>query len=205
MLISKSQTAKSDKSFGGRSKNIDVRCREYLLEDEVEALIKATKSNRHPLRDSTIILLAYRHGLRVGEIVRLRWGQIDYRDRLIHMQRLKHGVNTVHPLYEREIRALKQLQAENSNLGKFPFLFASERGGQLKSRGIQFMIQRAGEKADLPFPVHPHMLRHGCGYYLANKGCDTRLIQDYLGHREIKHTVIYTVLAPGRFNDLWAD
>lgn len=152
-----------------------------------------------------MILLAYRHGLRVGELVRLRWAQIDYRDRLIHMQRLKHGVNTVHPLQEREIRALKQLQANMASLGRFPFVFASERGGQLSNRAVQLMLARAGEKAELPFPVHPHMLRHACGYFLANKGHDTRLIQDYLGHREIKHTVIYTNLAPGRFNDLWPE
>ena len=201
------QVAKSDKCrVGRRPLNRDVRCREYLLEDEVEALIRAAKGNRNGLRDSTLILIAYRHGLRVGEITQLRWGQIDWRDRLVHMQRLKHGVNTVHPLYEREIRALKQLQAQVLEKSpKFPFCFASERGSQMSPRAVQFMVATAGVKAELPMPIHPHMLRHGCGYYLANKGNDTRLIQDYLGHREIKHTVIYTSLAPGRFNNLWEE
>ncbi len=200
----KPQTAKSDKSFR-RPLNRDVRCREYLFEDEVEALIKAAKTNRHSWRDSTIILIGYRHGLRVGEIVRLRWAQVDWRDRLLHMQRLKHGVNTVHPLTEREVRALKQLQPEVAHRGRFPFVFASERGGQLSNRAVQMMIAKAGVQAGLDFPVHPHMLRHACGYYLANKGHDTRLIQDYLGHREIKHTVVYTSLAPGRFSELWSE
>lgn len=200
----KPQTAKSDKSFR-RPRNQDVRCREYLFEDEVEALIRVAKTNRYGLRDSTIILIGYRHGLRVGEIVPLRWAQVDWRDRLLHMQRLKHGVNTVHPLTEREVRALKQLQPEVAKLGRFPFVFASERGGQLSNRAVQMMIAKAGVQAGLDFPVHPHMLRHACGYYLANKGHDTRLIQDYLGHREIKHTVVYTSLAPGRFNELWPE
>lgn len=201
----KSQTAKSDKCVSRKLRNIDVRCREYLLEDEVEALIKAARTNRHGLRDSTMILVGYRHGLRVGEIISLRWAQVDWRDRLLHMRRLKNGVDTVHPLAEREIRALKQLQGEMSDLGRFPFVFASERKSRLTARAVQLMVAKVGEKAELPFPVHPHMLRHGCGYYLANHGYDTRLIQDYLGHREIKHTVIYTTLAPGRFNQLWSD
>ena len=205
--MSQPQAAKNDKSLRGR-RNRDVRCREYLLEDEVEALIKAARSNRYGLRDSTIIMLGYRHGLRVGEIVRLRWAQIDFRDRQIHMQRLKHGINTVHPLHEKEIRALKQLQSELIAQGqshRYPFVFASERGGAMTNRAVQFMIAKTGVKADLPFPVHPHMLRHSCGYYLANQGYDTRLIQDYLGHREIRHTVAYTVLASNRFENLWSD
>lgn len=206
MLSTKLQTAFCEKSTPGRPRYRDMRCREYLLEDEVEALIKTAKTNRHGLRDSTLILLSYRHGLRVGEAVGLRWAQIDFRDRLIHMDRLKHGINTTHPLRESEIRALKQLKTLLAPLGKsFPFVFASERGGKLTNRAVQLMICKVGEKAELPFPIHPHMLRHGCGYYLANQGHDTRLIQDYLGHREIKHTVLYTNLAPGRFSQLWPE
>ena len=65
------------------------------------------------------------------------------------------------------------------------------------------MIERAGVEAKIPFPVHAHMLRHACGYALANKGVDTRTLQAYLGHRSIQSTVRYTELGPGRFKNLW--
>ena len=70
---------------------------------------------------------------------------------------------------------------------------------------VRKLMARAGEQAKLPFPVHPHMLRHACGYQLANEGHDTRALQHYLGHKNIQHTVRYTELAPDRFKNFWRD
>jgi site-specific recombinase XerD len=85
------------------------------------------------------------------------------------------------------------------------YLFVSERGGPLTARTVHHIVAMAGEAAGVPFPVHPHMLRHACGFYLANKGVDTRALQQYLGHRNIQHTVRYTELTPQRFQDFWND
>jgi type 1 fimbriae regulatory protein FimB/type 1 fimbriae regulatory protein FimE len=166
-------------------------------------MIKAAKAvGRHGNRDSTLILLAYRHGLRVSELVALRWEQVDFGSGTIYINRLKHGVSSTHPLRGPELRALRQVLREYPNS---PYLFVSERGAAMASATARGIIERAGVLAGLPFPVHPHMLRHACGFYLASKGHDTRAIQAYLGHKNIQHTVRYTELAPGRFKDFWTD
>jgi type 1 fimbriae regulatory protein FimB/type 1 fimbriae regulatory protein FimE len=157
---------------------------------------------RHGHRDATVILLAYRHGLRVSELVALRWDQVDLRQGLLHVARLKNGVPSTHPLRGPELRALRKLQREN---GAAPYVFTTERRGPLTDSTVRKIVARAGEAASLGFPVHPHMLRHACGYKLANDGHDTRAIQHYLGHRNIQHTVRYTELAPGRFREFWRD
>jgi site-specific recombinase XerD len=72
-----------------------------------------------------------------------------------------------------------------------------------RSKAFHALFGRIGARAEMPFPVHPHMLRHGCGYALANAGHDTRALQAYLGHKNIQHTVRYTELAPDRFRDFW--
>jgi len=144
----------------------------------------------------------YRHGLRVSEVNSLRWEAIDLKTALVHVRRLKHGVSTAHPLHGPELRALRTLQQANPGL---TYVFLSERGSPLSDRTIRHILLRAGVDARLPFPVHPHMLRHACGFYLANKGIDTRAIQHYLGHRNIQHTVRYTELSPHRFRDFWDD
>lgn len=178
-----------------------MRGREYLLVEEVEALMNAAaKVGRHPTRDRALILLMYRHGLRVSEINSLRWHQIDLTRGHIHVHRRKNGKPSTHPLYGDELRLLRRVGRDYPDT---PYIFVSERKSPLSSRAIHQIVQRAGSVAGLDFPVHPHMLRHGCGYYLADKGIDTRVIQDYLGHRQIQHTVKYTELAPGRFIGLW--
>ena len=183
--------------------NLEKRTREHLLPHEVEAMIKAAKAvGRHGNRDSTLILLAYRHGLRVSELVALRWEQVDFGSGTIYINRLKQGVSSTHPLRGPELRALRQVLREYPNS---PYLFVSERGAAMTSATARGIIERAGVLAGLPFPVHPHMLRHACGFYLASKGHDTRAIQAYLGHKNIQHTVRYTELAPGRFKDFWTD
>lgn len=186
-----------------RIPNLQKRTREHLLPDEVEAMIQAAKKvGRHGHRDATLILLAYRHGLRVCELVALRWEQVDFNHGTIYVNRRKHGVSSTHPLRGPELRALRQLQR---NYPDSPYLFVSERGAVMAAATARGIIQRAGVLAGLPFSVHPHMLRHACGFYLASSGHDTRAIQAYLGHKNIQHTVRYTELAPGRFKDFWSD
>jgi integrase len=181
-----------------RRKNAEVRTREYLTEAEVERLIKAAKANRHGHRDATMILMAFRHGLRAAEVVDLRWDQVDLgRNAALHVRRVKNGIATTHPLQGDEMRALRALKREA------PFVFTSERGAPFTTAGFAKMIARAGVEAKFKFRVHPHMLRHACGYALANKGHDTRALQAYLGHKNIQHTVRYTELAPTRFKDFW--
>ena len=147
-------------------------------------------------------MLAYRHGLRVSELVALRWDQVDLKAGALHVSRLKNGSPSVHPLRGPELRALRRLQREYPAA---PYVFVTERRGPLTTSAVRKMIARAGRVARIPFPVHPHMLRHATGYKLANDGHDTRAIQQYLGHRNITHTVRYTELAAGRFNRFWND
>jgi len=183
--------------------NSAVRSREYLTPDEVEGLINAAKNiGRHGHRDAALILLAYRHGFRVSELIALRWDQIDLKQGLLHVNRLKNGTPSNHPIRGPEIRALRRLQREYPET---PYVFVTERKGPLTPSTVRKIVARAGREAKLPFPAHPHMLRHACGYKLANDGHDTRAIQHYLGHKNITHTVRYTELAADRFNDFWRD
>jgi type 1 fimbriae regulatory protein FimE len=178
------------------------RTREHLTSAEVERLISAAgKAGRHGDRDATLLLLAYRHALRVGELVALRWEQVDLTQGLLHVNRLKNGVPSTHPLRGAELRALRRLLRNSSS----PYVFTTERKGPLTTSTVRKIMARAGEVAKIGFPVHPHMLRHATGYYLANRGEDTRSIQAYLGHRNISHTVRYTEMAPDRFKGFWRD
>lgn len=149
-----------------------------------------------------MILLAYRHGLRVSELCSLRWNQIDFEAGLLHVRRLKHGIPNVHPLRATELRALRKLQRESE---PSPYLFVTERGSPMTTDGFRKLLSRINKHSSLTFPVHPHMLRHGCGYKLVNDGHDTRAIQHYLGHKNIQHTVRYTELSPSCFSDFWQD
>jgi len=182
-----------------RRKNAELRTREYLTEAEVERLMKAARDNRYGLRDATIILMAYRHGLRAAELVDLRWDQVELgRNAVLHVRRVKQGAPSVHPLQGDEMRALRELKRSAAS----PFVFTSERGAPFTTSGFGKMIARAGEAAKLK-GAHPHMLRHACGYALANRGHDTRALQAYLGHKNIQHTVRYTELSPTRFKNFW--
>jgi type 1 fimbriae regulatory protein FimE len=174
-----------------------------LTSDEVESLQKAAGAvGRHGHRDATLIMLAYRHGLRVSELVALRWDQVDLKAGSVHVNRLKNGSPSVHPLRGPELRALRRLRRDYPAM---PYVFLTERRGPLTSATVRKVFARAGRAARIPFPVHPDMLRHAKGYKLANDGQDTRAIQQYLGHRNITHTVRYTELAPDRFSGFWKD
>jgi integrase len=186
-----------------RPPNGDLRTREYLTEAEVERLMKAATRNRWGHRDATMILTAFRHGLRASELTDLRWDQVDFRAATLHVRRVKQGTPATHPLRGDELRQLRRLQREQEP--KSPFVFTSERGAPFSTAGFARMVERAGIEAKLAFKAHPHMLRHACGYALANRGHDTRALQAYLGHKNIQHTVRYTELSPTRFKDFWRD
>jgi integrase len=179
-----------------------ARPREYLTEREIEKLIDAASDNRWGHRDATAVLIAYRHGLRASELVTLRWDDIDFQTGNLHVRRAKGGTASVHPIGGRELRALRRLKREAP---ASVYVFVSERLAPLSVAGYQRMVARAGEAAGFPFLVHSHMLRHSCGYKLANDGQDTRAIQHYLGHKSINSTVRYTALAPDRFKGFWKD
>jgi len=186
-----------------RPRNADLRPREYLTPDEVERLIaQAGSVGRHGARDAALLMLAYRHGLRVSELVAMRWDMVDLRQGLLHVQRLKNGIASVHPLRGPELRVLRRLARDYPETS---YVFVTERKGPLTAHTVRKLVARAGKAARLPFPVHPHMLRHACGFKLANDGQDTRAIQHYLGHKNIQHTVRYTELSPTRFKDFWRD
>ncbi len=184
-----------------RCKNKDMRPREYLTCEEVETLTRlARKSTRNPIRDAAMILMAFRHGLRVSELCALSWRQIDFDAGRIDVIRIKNGYSSPHPLSGDELRLLRQIQR-----GKVasPYIFTSELGTPLSTDGFRKMLSRLAKKAGFAFCIHPHMLRHACGFKLANDGVDTRTIQDYLGHKNIQHTVTYTKLSMDRFHGLW--
>jgi type 1 fimbriae regulatory protein FimB/type 1 fimbriae regulatory protein FimE len=179
-----------------------LRTREHLTPDEVERLVEAAKGNRHGHRDATMILVAYRHGLRVSELVALEWTQIDFAGAVLHVRRAKRGTPSTHPIRGDELRMLRKLRRERAS---GTYVFITERGAPFTGEGFARMLQRAATTAGLSIKTHPHMLRHACGYKLANEGHDTRSLQAWLGHRNIQHTVRYTELAPSRFKDFWRD
>jgi site-specific recombinase XerD len=188
----------------GRKPNKDYRTREHLTEAEMAKLLVALKGNRHGQRDWLISLLIYRHGLRVSEACDLRWDDLDLGKRTIIVRRLKGSVDSTHYLERDEVTGLKALQRHHADQGIVSgYVFVNERRQPFNRMGIARMIERAGEAAKLPFPVHVHMLRHSTGYALAGKGMDTRRLQHFLGHASITNTVRYTAMSPEPFKDVW--
>ena len=185
---------------GGRPTDSDQgRSRSYLTPAEVESLLKAAGSvGRHRHRDKTLVLIAYRHGLRVSELVGLKWADVDLKAAQVHVRRLKNGVDSTHPLQGDEIRALRRLKREYGGA----FVFATERGGPLTRHTVNKLVARAGKIAGIAFPVTPHQLRHACGFALANRGVPTRTLQHWLGHSSIRHTVRYTSLSSAAFDGI---
>jgi integrase len=183
-----------------RPKNEDLREREHLRPEEIERLIEAARGNRHGGRDALMILMAY--GLRASEVTDLKWEQVDFDRSEIHVNRLKGGTPATHPLTGREMRELRRHKRDSPPA---PFVFVSERGAPLTPPGFNRMVKRAGVVAKLGIKAHAHMLRHACGFKLANDGIDTRSLQAYLGHSNIQNTTRYTALASGRFKNFWRD
>lgn len=199
-------SAKSDKKTSApplKPRNSDVRSREYLTASEIKRLKEAARTTgRYGFRDCLLITVMYAHGLRAGEAVDLRWDQIDFNRARLHVNRLKNGDASVHPLEGEELRSLRKLKRDYP---ESDFVFSSERQAPLTTRTVHYIIARAGEIAGIRFPVHPHMLRHAKGFQLASRAADTRAIQAYLGHKNIQHTVLYTKLDSRRFKGFAKD
>jgi integrase len=189
------------RAMPARQPNAEMRTREYLTPAEIEKLLKAAKDGRWGHRDATLILVAYRHGLRAREACELEWSQVEFgRSAALHVRRVKNGKPSVHPIRGDELRMLTALRKEFPDSG---YVFTTERGTSFTPDAINRLIKTIGNRAGLPMPVHFHMLRHSCGYKLANDGIDTRAIQGWLGHVSITHTTRYTELSPVRFKDFW--
>ncbi|WP_303646308.1 tyrosine-type recombinase/integrase [Acidithiobacillus concretivorus] len=194
--------------------------RKHMTPLEVDRLLQVAKDNpRTGVRDRCLIFLMFRHGLRVSEACGMQLDQVDLDSRILHVQRLKGGLSTTQPLRAEELRLLrswlqlrsrwlrrwKKTAAERPGGGVLDHqaLFLSTRGTAISRKTFWALLRRYGEEAGLSLPPHPHMLRHACGFALADQGADTRLIQDYLGHRNIQHTVRYTATNAQRFEKLW--
>ena len=192
-----------ESSARGRQGNEVYRVREHLTEAEIEKLLTALRQNRYGHRDWLVGLMIYRHGLQVSEACDLRWDDIDLTKRTIIVRRLKGSTDSSHYLERDEHKALGELRRANAKKGiKSDYVFLNERGQPFGRMGIGRMIERAGEFAKLPFPVHVQ-LRHSTGYALAGRGMDTRRLQHYLGHASITNTVRYTAMSPEPFKDIW--
>jgi type 1 fimbriae regulatory protein FimB len=176
------------------------RAKDYLSPAEVSKLLDAAKTGRHGVRDYLLLLMTYRHGLRVSETIGLRRDELDLDRARLWVRRLKGGLSVEQPIAGDELRAIKRYLAMRADA--LPWLFVSERDQPLTRQGVNYLVEAAAARAGLT-GVHPHTLRHSCGFALADKGHDLRLIQDYLGHRDPRHTVHYTRTAGRRFEGLW--
>jgi integrase len=170
----------------------------------MQRFLEAARLGRHGVRDYLLMLMAYRHGLRVSELIDLRLRDLDLDTGRMYVRRKKGSLSTHQPLEGDELRALRVWLRERTQRkeARLSYLFLSERGPMTR-QAVNYLAKECGQRAKLRFHVHPHMLRHSTGYYLANRGYDTRLIQDYLGHKNIMHTVRYTRTAAIRFEGLW--
>lgn len=175
--------------------------RKFLTEKEVELMIASVPTGKHCIRDKCMLLMCFVHGLRVSELAQLRVQDVKLEEQIIYISRLKNGLSVQHPLQKKEAQALKNwMRRRSAYLGcESDYLFLSMQGKKLSRQQLYRIFSRAGKNANVNVEVHPHMFRHACGYALANRGCDTRLIQDYLGHRNIQNTVIYTAANAARF------
>jgi type 1 fimbriae regulatory protein FimB len=181
------------------------RTREHLTPEETQKLLDASKATRNPERDYCLLLLMFRHGLRVTEICSLKLSDVDTKEKVVHIKRLKSCASGDHPMFNGESRAVQTWLTKRTKMHPHcNTLFVSERRKQLSRSMVWTMIRNVAEAAGLAdLNIHPHMLRHACGYNLINRGTDVRMVQSFLGHRSIQSTVRYTELAPNRFANLY--
>jgi type 1 fimbriae regulatory protein FimB len=197
----KGRKVKSGPDTSAEAADRHERAKDYLSPGEVAKLLDAAKAGRYGVRDHLLLLMTYRHGLRVSEAVGLRRDELDLDRARLWVSRLKGGLSVEQSIVGDELRAIKRYLATRTDA--LPWLFISERGQPLTRQAVNYLIGAAAERASLP-GVHPHTLRHSCGFALADKGQDLRLIQDYLGHLDPRHTVHYTRTAGRRFEGLWS-
>lgn len=182
-----------------------MKKRKYITQDEINRVLQAARNGKYCIRDECLIQMCFIHGFRVSELCRLTLSDINLTDAVIHVHRLKNGLTTTHPVLPVELRLLENwltLRQRWRNADS-PWVFLSQKGGPLSRQQVYNLLRHYGRQARIPLGLHPHMLRHACGYALADIGVDTRLIQDYLGHRNIQHTVLYTASNAARFSGVW--
>ncbi|EPA9819914.1 tyrosine-type recombinase/integrase [Escherichia coli] len=177
--------------------------RRYLSENEVQLILNTAQ--QHSRRNYCMVYLAFIHGLRASELLSLQLTDYDPLASTLSIRRLKGGLSTIHPLSTEECHIISQWLQERlcSSSADSPWLFPSRNGTHITRQRFWQIIRAYGVMAGLTVRVHPHMLRHACGFALAERGNDTRLIQDYLGHKNIRHTVRYTATNPARFRQAW--
>lgn len=176
------------------------RAKDFLDPSEIARFLDAAKAGRNPARDQLLFLMMYRHGLRCSEGADLRIEDISLDRATVWIRRLKGSNSGMHPIEGDELRAIRRYLATRKDA--LPWLFISERRGRLTRFAINYLVSETAERASLA-AVHPHMLRHSCGYALADKDVPLRVIQEWLGHRSIEMTVRYTRIAQRRFAGLW--
>jgi type 1 fimbriae regulatory protein FimB len=188
----------------GKSTAVDRGGKDFLTEAEMKRFLDAARHGRHGVRDHAMMLMTFRHGLRVSELIDVRMKDIDLETGRLYVRRKKGSLSTHQPIEGDELRAIRAWlrEREQRTDARSPYLILSERGPMTR-QAVNYLVAQAGKRAKLRFHVHPHMLRHSTGYYLANRNHDTRLVQDYLGHKNIAHTVRYTRTAASRFEGLW--
>ena len=189
--------------LSGESATIDAKdkAKNFITINELEALLKGASKTRHSLRNQTMINVMFWHGLRVTELCQMNDADLDIKAGRLFVGRIKNSLSCTHPIRPDVLRILKRYQKLRGDT--FKPLFLTERGDQFTRTQINYILKQSAKNSALPFSVNPHMLRHGCGFALADMGHDTRLIQDYLGHKDIKNTVIYTRTSARRFESIW--
>jgi type 1 fimbriae regulatory protein FimB len=188
-------------------RKVQSRIREkiYLTDGEVQTLMHVARQGRHGVRNQLLILLAWRHGLRVSELVGITLNQVNLESRELYLIRVKGSVSNHHPLSEEEVQLLKRWLAvrKTSKGSASASLFLNERGEGMQPHAFNHLLKTLGTKAGFTCALYPHILRHSCGYHLAGKGHDAFRIAAYLGHKNVQNAVRYTHASAYGFKSIW--